>query len=189
MHTTNNAATNVARYDIWYPLTKPIGADPPLWLDCPYSVTWITLCTIPDSKVHGANIELIWGRQDPGWPHVGPVNFAIWDIYLVHALKSNMLQRYGGRKTSGFSWWRHVTGPNVMGVHRWFPSQRPVTRSFDVFFDLRLNKRFSKQSRRRWFETPSRSLWHHCNIAIDSSAHRDYALWSWTHSPSDDMAT
>ena len=30
-----------------------------------------------------------------------------------------------------------------------FPSQRPVTRSFDVFFDLRLNKRLSKQSRRR----------------------------------------
>ena len=44
-----------------------------------------------------------------------------------------------------------------------FPSQRPVTRSFDVFFDLRLNKRFSKQSWGRWFETPSRSLWRHCN--------------------------
>ena len=27
-----------------------------------------------------------------------------------------------------------------------FPTQRPVMRSFDVFFDLRLNKRFSKQS-------------------------------------------
>ena len=26
------------------------------------------------------------------------------------------------------------------------PSQRPVTRSFDVFFDLRVNKRLSKQS-------------------------------------------
>ena len=33
-----------------------------------------------------------------------------------------------------------------------FPSQRPVTRSFDVFFDLRQNKRLSKQSRRRWYE-------------------------------------
>ena len=40
-----------------------------------------------------------------------------------------------------------------------FPSQRPVTRSFDVFFDLRLNKRLNKQSRRWWFETPSRPLW------------------------------
>ena len=44
-----------------------------------------------------------------------------------------------------------------------FPSQRPVMRSFDVFFDLRLNKWLSKQSGRRWFETSSRSLWHHCN--------------------------
>ena len=44
--------------------------------------------------------------------------------------------------------------PPVTGA---FPLQRPVTRSFDVFFDLRL----SKQSIRQWFETPSRSLWRH----------------------------
>ena len=44
-----------------------------------------------------------------------------------------------------------------------FPSQRPVTRSFDVFFDLRLNKRLSKQSWCWWFETPSGPLWRHCN--------------------------
>ena len=44
-----------------------------------------------------------------------------------------------------------------------FPSQRPVTRSLDVFFDLRLNKRLSKQSRRRWFKTPSHSLLRHSN--------------------------
>ena len=44
-----------------------------------------------------------------------------------------------------------------------FPSQRPVTRSFDAFFDLCLNKRLSKQSWGCWFETPSRSLWRHCN--------------------------
>ena len=43
-----------------------------------------------------------------------------------------------------------------------FPSQRPVTRSFDVIFDLLLNKRFSKQSWGWWFEMPSCSLWHHC---------------------------
>ena len=34
---------------------------------------------IPDSKVHGANMGPIWGRQDPGGPHVSPMNFAIWD--------------------------------------------------------------------------------------------------------------
>ena len=45
-----------------------------------------------------------------------------------------------------------------------FPSQRQVTRSFDVFFDLRQNKRLSKQSWGCWFETPSRSLWRQCNV-------------------------
>ena len=44
-----------------------------------------------------------------------------------------------------------------------FPTQRPVTRSFDVFSHLCLNKRLSKQSWGWWFETPSRSLWRHCN--------------------------
>ena len=44
-----------------------------------------------------------------------------------------------------------------------FPTQRPVTRSVDVFFDLRLNKRLSKQPWGWWFETPSWSLWRQCN--------------------------
>ena len=34
----------------------------------------------PDSKGHGANMGPIWGRQDPGGPHVCPINLAIWDI-------------------------------------------------------------------------------------------------------------
>ena len=45
-----------------------------------------------------------------------------------------------------------------------FPSQRPVTQSFDVFFDQRLNKRLSKPSRHRWFEMSPRSLWRHCTV-------------------------
>ena len=44
-----------------------------------------------------------------------------------------------------------------------FPSQRPVTRSFNVYFDLCLNKRLCKQSIRRWFETP---LSRHCKRNI-----------------------
>ena len=44
-----------------------------------------------------------------------------------------------------------------------FPTQRPVTRSFDVFFDLPLNKRLSKQPWGWWFETPSWSLLRQCN--------------------------
>ena len=48
-------------------------------------------------------------------------------------------------------------------VHGEFPAQRPVTRSFDAFFDMRPNKRLSKQSWGWWFGTPSRSLWRHRN--------------------------
>ena len=36
----------------------------------------------PDSKVHGATMGPIWGRQDPGGPHGGPMNFAIWVVSL-----------------------------------------------------------------------------------------------------------
>ena len=44
-----------------------------------------------------------------------------------------------------------------------FPTQRPVTRSFDVYFDLRLNKRLCKQSWGWWFETLLCPLWRHSN--------------------------
>ena len=44
-----------------------------------------------------------------------------------------------------------------------FPAQRPETLGFGVFFDLRLNKRLSKQSWGWWFEKPLPSLWRHSN--------------------------
>ena len=47
-----------------------------------------------------------------------------------------------------------------------FPALRPVTRSFNVFFDLRLNKWLSKQLWGWWSETPSCPLWCHCNGLI-----------------------
>ena len=36
--------------------------------------------TAPDSKIHGAKVGPIWGLQDPGGPHVGPMNIVIWDL-------------------------------------------------------------------------------------------------------------
>ena len=72
-------------------------------------------------------------------------------------------------------WWRHQmkTFSALLAICAGnspvpgeFPSQWPVTRSFDVFFDLRLNKRLSKQSWGWWFETLSRPLWRHCNKQI-----------------------
>ena len=41
----------------------------------------VQLLDPPDCKVHGANMGPIWGRQDPGGSHVGPMNLAIWGVY------------------------------------------------------------------------------------------------------------
>ena len=74
---------------------------------------------------------------------------------------------------SAASWWRHQmeTFSALLAICAGnspvpgeFPAQRPVTRSFDVFFDLRLNKRSSKQSWGWWFETLSCPLWRHFNV-------------------------
>ena len=59
-----------------------------------------------------------------------------------------------------------------------FLTQRPVTRSFDVFFDLRLNKRLSKQSWGWWFETLSRPLWRQCNVCIALKRYVGYIFTS-----------
>ena len=71
------------------------------------------------------------------------------------------------------SWWRHrietfsallsICAGNSPVIGE-FPTQRPVRQSFDCFFDLRLHKRLSKWRWGWWFETPSRSLWRHCNV-------------------------
>ena len=54
----------------------------------------LTLCTMrkgPDSKVHGANMGPIWARQDPGGPHVGHMNLAIWGFHCLRWCSSNPL--------------------------------------------------------------------------------------------------
>ena len=72
------------------------------------------------------------------------------------------------------SWWRNQMGPFYallalcVGNSPYtgeIAAQRPVTRSFDVLFDLR-NKRLSKQSWGWGFQTPSRPLWRHCNVLV-----------------------
>ena len=77
-----------------------------------------------------------------------------------------------------YAWWRHqletfsallalcAGNSPVTGE---FPAQRPVTRSFDVSFDLRVNKRLTKQSWGWWFGTPSRSLRRQCNGNLEYS--------------------
>ena len=89
----------------------------------------------------------------------------IWDF------TSSCIRSFHHRR--GKSWWSHQmeTFSALLAICAGnspvpgeFPTQRPVARSFDVFFDLRLNKRFSKQSWGWWFETLSHPLWRHCNV-------------------------
>ena len=76
------------------------------------------------------------------------------------------------RRHRAHPWWRHQmeTFFSLLAICAGnspvpgeVPTQRPVTRSFYVFFDLRPNKRLSKQSWGWWFETLSRPLWRHRN--------------------------
>ena len=81
-------------------------------------------------------------------PHEGPW-MGSFEVSIVDRVKNHENKQLVVR----VAWWRHQMVD--------FPSQRPMTRSVVVFFGLRLNKRLSKQSRRQWFQMPSRSLWHH----------------------------
>ena len=71
---------------------------------------------------------------------------------------SNMMTSSNGNifRVTGFLC-GEFTGPGE------YSTKRPVTRSFDVFFDMRLDKRLSKQSWGWWFETQSCPLWRQCN--------------------------
>ena len=82
------------------------------------------------------------------------------------------INRWLGRTLLDWTWWRHQMEtfsalPAICAgnspVTSEFPTQRPVTWSFDVFFDLRLTKWLNKQSWSWWFETPSCPLWRHRN--------------------------
>ena len=84
------------------------------------------------------------------------------DVYITHYFKTSALRN---TMTSSNESIFYVTG-SLCGEftgHRWIPSQRPVTRSLDVFLICAWTSGWVKQSRRRRFETPSRSLWRHCN--------------------------
>ena len=89
-------------------------------------------------------------------------------IIICHWCDINL--RHNTLILDNISWWRHqmetfsallaiCTGNSPGPV----PTLRPVTRSFDVYFDLHPNKRLSKQSSVWWLETPSRPLWRHRN--------------------------
>ena len=105
------------------------------------------------------------GKKYPG---IVSINCFRSRAEIIGGVVSRRRPRLSIQKT----WWRHqietfsallaICAGNSP-VSGEFPAQRPVTRSFDVFCDLRLNKRFSKQSWGWWFETLPRPLWRHSN--------------------------
>ena len=134
------------------------------------------------------------------WPIFDKKNWSISDhissgsaiIYMLFPLAVNSVMR----RTWLIPWWRHqmetfsvllaICAGNSPATGE-FPAQRPVTRSYDVFFDLRLNKRLGEQSWGRWFERPSRPLWRHYNdkpwwrYDIETFRTIDPLWWESTH--------
>ena len=78
----------------------------------------------PDSKVHGANMYPIWGWQDPGGPHVGPMNFAIWvpdpgltyRFRLVPTLESHANYSHESTQHTLSGWWLETALQAVMNI-------------------------------------------------------------------------
>ena len=103
------------------------------------------------------------------------IHFKIWCMFYQFSLTSTNRTKPDlctNVPLCGVAWCRHqmetfsallaICAGNSPGTGE-FPAQRPLTRSFGVFFDLRLNKRLSEQCWGWWFETLSRPLWRHRN--------------------------
>ena len=91
-------------------------------------------------------------------------------LLLLHVTKSGSRQHRRRPDHDDVNNWKHfrVTGPlcGEFTDRRWIPLTKASDVELRFFFALLPNKGLSKQSRRRWFETPSRSLWRQCNALI-----------------------
>ena len=142
---------------------------------CSTRLILVNFCFLKSSQnslQHSANLVFvaICGGFSPFWPQIdwttcGGTISGEYNLYVLHT----------------FAWWGHqmetfaallaicAGNSQITGE---FPAHRPVTRSFGVFFDLRLNKPLSKQWWGWWFETLSRPLWRHCNTF-------SIIIWNW----------
>ena len=94
--------------------------------------------------------QIILNNTSTLWSRFRTRSYGIYGVHHDYVIKWKHFPRY----------WLFVRGIRRSPVNS---PQRPVTRSFDVFFDLRLHTRLSKQWWGWWFEAPSRPLWRHCN--------------------------
>ena len=164
--------TRYVKLQVAHAPRMPETFSPPSWVIDPdmhhgTCVTHVPWC-IPESLTSG----FLWSRwQGKRSQHsrrmLNPQFFA----YLVRS-PCDMYLTFYVQNYFEKPWWRHqmemfsallavCAGNSPLTCE--FPTQGPVTWSFDIFFGLRLNKRFSKQWWGWWFETPSLLLWRHCN--------------------------
>ena len=133
------------------------------------------MCTdgwpFPDSYywTHWCEVPIIWRFQflGIGGMYGGETSCSLGNVSDIEDIIVLMMTSSNGNIF-------RVTGPlcgEFTGPGE-FPTQRQVTRSFDVFFDLRLNKWLSRQPWGWWFETPSWSLWRQCNGSAFSTKWR-----------------
>ena len=93
--------------------------------------------------------------------------YVITFVYAFSSLRHVIIDSRHSKK----SWWRHQmeTFSALLAIcagNSPVPMNSPLKRQwrFDVCIGLCLNKRLSKQWWGWWFETPSRSIWRHCNV-------------------------
>ena len=135
-----------------------------------------------------------WSIPADTWRNNGVIMTSQLDVVITSCVRWGGKYNWGDESylswhTLWCPWWRHqmktfsallalcAGNSPVTGE---FPSQRPVTRSFDVLIDLHLNKHLSKQSWCWWFETPLCPLWRHCSamLAIEVLVFRHpISLW------------
>ena len=102
------------------------------------------------------------------WEYISSIMRSVWHIWWRHQMET-------------FSALLIICAGNSPVTDE-FLAHRPVTRSFDVFFDLRLNKPLSKRSWGWWFEAPSCSLWRHCNENCRHHSCREHiSRWNETY--------
>ena len=129
------------------------------------TVVYSTVYSDADQRKHqsSASLAFVWGIHRDRWIprtkgqlrgkcfHLMTSSWILTDKSIISSLRHQM-------ETFSASLEPCEGIPPVSGE---FPSQSLVTQSFDVFFEVRLNKRWSKQSRRLLFET---TLRRHCNV-------------------------
>ena len=132
--------------------------------------TTFSIAFLTSGEIWNVWAAMLWGRDKmvPLSRWYIQINFPVWNCFTIiffHIWLKCISKSWRRHQMETFSALLGICAGNSP-VHGEHPAQRPVTRSFDIFFDLRLNKRLSKQSWGWWFETLSRTFWRHRNVSI-----------------------